>query len=107
MRSWFRVGGIATGLAAGAFVACGFSPAVTDGGPGDVAADAGPCERASAQCADDTTLRVCTGSGATAIDTTCKWGCLGSSSHCGDLRPAGGGVIPMDVTDSAGLSDVV
>jgi len=46
-------------LAAGAFVACGFSPGVIDGRMPDTPGppDAGTCAQASVQCADDNTLR--------------------------------------------------
>ncbi len=68
--------------------------------------DAGPCSAASAQCISDV-LRTCSNPGAMPVDTTCSWGCVsgGNGAHCGELVPAGGGVLPGDLTPDTTLVD--
>jgi hypothetical protein len=95
-------------IAAAGIAACGFSPTlVHDGGSDSKVVDAGPCQTLSAECADDSTLRACAALGQPPIDTTCAWGCLGSSdARCGALVPTGSGATPDDVGNSTGLLDV-
>ena len=105
MRSRFRAGVIATA----AIVACKFAPipATGDGAvDGPILPDAGPCSGITTECANADTLRTCLGSGTTAVDTACAWGCLGSSAHCGKLVPAGGGVLPADLDPDPQLGDI-
>jgi len=69
--------------------------------------DAGPCLAASTECLSDV-LRTCSAPGATPVDTTCSWGCIGgtSSSYCGRLQPVGGGVTSDDLNPSSMLAGV-
>ena len=65
--------------------------------------DAGPCLAAGASCANADTLRTCAGSGASATDTACSWGCVATgSAHCGVLVPTGSAVETADL-DPTGL----
>jgi hypothetical protein len=83
-------------LAIAVLASCKFTPQAT----GDAAPpDAGACLSApSSECADDLTLRECITVNEQPIDTNCPWGCVtgNSDSHCGIVRPYGGGAMPDD-----------
>jgi hypothetical protein len=80
---------------------------VADASPdADVVPDAGPCQTLGAQCATSDVLRVCSTLGAPPVDTTCVWGCLDPTPHCGAIVPSGGGVQPSDVVGDAMLGAV-
>src|SRR5258707_15404504 len=105
MRAQLRFGALATAVV----VACKFAPGPTGisvDAP-DPVPDAGLCTKLSGECAGPATLRTCLGSGQMATDTSCAWGCLGSSAHCGKLAPTGGGVVPEDLDPDALLQDIV
>ncbi len=72
-----------------------------------LAPDAGTCRAASTECASADVLRTCSGPGAEAIDTVCRWGCLAGPAHCGQLVPAGGAVASEDLAPDAQLAAVV
>jgi hypothetical protein len=83
-------------------------PVLADGG--DIP-DGGPCAMASAECVGADVLRTCAATGATPTDTACGWGCIDTGiamlAHCGQIAPAGGGVVPGDVAADPALADVV
>jgi hypothetical protein len=82
----------------------------SDGGGSDTLPDAAQCTGASDMCLGDT-WRHCDGSGATAIDTPCSWGCSTTQSaiaptHCKVLQPSGGAATPLDTLGDPTLGDI-
>ena len=68
--------------------------------------DAGACTAVSAECVGDV-LRVCSGANVQPVDTTCSWGCLtANGAHCGQIVPAGNGVVTADLQPDAMLMDI-
>lgn len=98
--------------------ACGFT--VTGGGnnpdggrPGDarpdsvIIPDASACATLNAECVGESTLRECVTMGELPVDTTCFGGCSETGgAHCLVLTPTGTAVLPSDLTDASGLSDI-
>jgi len=75
--------------------------------PDTVPPDGSDCTGPSIECADNDTLRTCSGAGVAYHDDPCAWGCTGpsGSAHCANLVPHAGAVTKADTMNLSALSE--